>query len=98
MPAHISPTAAKVYLGCSLRFYFERILELPSRTSVALHLGKTVHAALQSFHLARWRGQDDSVEAITNAFDESFVTLEKEDGPVDYKDDKAPVKKLVKTG
>ena len=56
---------------------------------MALHLGKTVHAALQSFHLARWRGQDDSVEAITNAFEESFVTLEKEDGPVDYKDDKA---------
>ena len=89
MPAHISPTAAKSYLGCSLRFYFERILCLPSKTSVSLHLGKAVHAALQAFHLARWRGQDDSVEAVAAAFEESFETLEKEDGPVDYKDEKA---------
>ena len=89
MPAHISPTAAKSYLGCSLRFYFERILCLPSKTSVSLHLGKAVHAALQAFHLARWRGQDDSVEAVAAAFEESFDTLEKEDGPVDYKDEKA---------
>lgn len=89
MPAHISPTAAKSYLGCSLRFYFERILCLPSKTSVSLHLGKTIHAALQAFHLARWRGQDDSVEAVAAAFEESFVTLEKDDGPVDYKDEKA---------
>ena len=86
LPVHISPSAAKNYLGCSLRFYFERILELPSRTSVALHLGKAIHAALQAFHLARWRGQDDSVEAVTTAFEESFVALEREDGPVDYKD------------
>ena len=86
MPAHISPTSAKSYLGCSLRFYFERILCLPSRTSVSLHVGKAVHAALQAFHLARWRGQDDSVEAVAAAFEESFVTLERDDGPVDYTD------------
>ena len=25
-PDHISPTAAKSYLNCSLRFYFERVI------------------------------------------------------------------------
>ena len=25
LPQHISPTAAKAYLGCSLKFYFERV-------------------------------------------------------------------------
>jgi len=89
VPDHISPTAAKAYLGCPLRFYFERILCLPRRTSVSLHVGKAVHAALQAFHLARWRGQDDSVEAVTAAFEESFTALERDEGPIDYKDAKA---------
>jgi hypothetical protein len=25
LPHHISPSAAKSYLGCSLKFYFERV-------------------------------------------------------------------------
>jgi hypothetical protein len=41
-PEHISPTAAKSYLTCSLRFYFERVLQLPKPTSPALHLGKAM--------------------------------------------------------
>ncbi|MGJ8644153.1 MAG: RecB family exonuclease [Luteolibacter sp.] len=87
MPTHISPTSAKSYLGCSLRFYFERVACIPKPTSPALHLGKAVHAALQSFHLARWRGGDDSAEAVAQAFEESLVRLEKEEGAVNYKDD-----------
>ena len=86
LPDHISPTAAKSYLGCSLRFFFERVACLPRPTSPALHLGKAVHRALQSFHLARWRGEDDSVEAVTASYEDSFLTLEREEGPVSYKD------------
>lgn len=84
LPTHISPTAAKSYLNCSLRFYFERVACLPRPTSPALHLGKAVHAALQSFHLARWRGGDDSPEAVATAFEESFLRLEREEGPVSH--------------
>ena len=36
LPDHISPTAAKAYLGCSLRFCFERVACIPRPTSVAL--------------------------------------------------------------
>jgi len=87
LPAHVSPTAAKSYLSCSLRFYFERVVCLRRRTPVALHLGKAVHSALQAFHLARWRGGDDSPEAVATAFEKSFADLEASEGPVNYKDD-----------
>jgi putative RecB family exonuclease len=87
LPDHISPTAAKAYLGCSLRFYFERVACIRKATPVALHLGKAVHAALQAFHLARWRGTDDSPEAIATAFDKAFTDLERDEGPVNFDDD-----------
>ena len=86
LPDHISPTAAKAYLGCSLRFYFERVACIRKPTSAALHLGKAVHAALQAFHLARWRGADDSPETIAAAFGKSFDDLERDEGPVNFDD------------
>lgn len=86
LPDYISPSAAKSYLSCSLRFYFERVIQLRKRTTPALHLGKAVHAALQSFHLARWRGSDDSPEVIAGAFEDSFLKLEREEGPVRWKE------------
>jgi len=87
LPNHISPTAAKAYLGCSLRFYFERVVCIRKATPVALHLGKAVHAALQAFHLARWRGADDSPESIAAVYDKSFTALERTEGPVNFDDD-----------
>ncbi len=86
-PKHISPSAAKSYLSCSLKFYFERVLQLPSPTSPALHLGKAVHAALQKFHLALWRGGDHEPETVSGFFTEAFDALEKEEGPVKWKGD-----------
>ena len=86
LPGHISPTAAKAYLGCSLRFWFERVACIRKATPDALHLGKAVHAALQAFHLARWRGGDDSPETIASAFDKAFADLERDEGPVNFDD------------
>ena len=87
LPEHISPTAAKSYLACSLKFYFERVARIRKRVPVALHLGKAVHAALQAFHLARWRGGDDSPEAVAAAFEKSFTSLERDEGPVNFAND-----------
>ena len=87
LPDHISPTAAKAYLSCSLMFYFERVACIKKQTPAALHLGKVIHAALQAFHLARWRGADDSPETIAAAFEKSFVDLERDEGPVKFKND-----------
>jgi putative RecB family exonuclease len=87
LPDHISPTAAKSFLSCSLMFYFERVACIRKKTPAALHLGKAVHAALQVFHLARWRGGDDSPETIAGAFEKAFADLERDEGPVNFKDD-----------
>ncbi len=86
LPGHISPTAAKSYLGCSLKFCFERVMRIQKPVPPALHLGKAVHAALQAFHLARWRGGDDSPAATAAAYEEAFVRLERSEGPVRFKD------------
>lgn len=87
LPEHISPTAAKAYLGCSLKFYFERVVCIRKKTPAALHLGKAVHAALQAFHIARWRGGDDSPETIAAAYEDAFARLERDEGPVNFEDD-----------
>jgi len=86
LPAHISPSSAKSFLGCSLQFYFERVACIRKRTPKALHLGKAIHAALQAFHLARWRGGDDSPESIAAAYEKSFADLERDEGPVNWDD------------
>jgi putative RecB family exonuclease len=87
LPRHISPSAAKSYLGCSLKFYFERVACIRKKTPAALHLGKAVHAALQAFHIARWRGADDSPETIAAAYEKAFTDLERDEGPVNFDDD-----------
>ena len=86
LPQHISPTAAKSYLSCSLRFWFERVACIRKPTTPALHLGKAVHAALQAFHLARWRGGDDSVKAVADAYEAAFLRLERDESPVNFDD------------
>jgi len=88
-PAHISPTAARSYLTCPLRHYFERVARIPKPTAPSLHLGKAVHAALQAFHLASWRGLDHGPAAIERAFHSAFETLEQTEGPVGYADEAA---------
>jgi len=85
LPEYISASAVKSYLSCSLRFYFERVALIRKSTTPTLHLGKAVHAALQAFHLARWRGGDDSPGATANAFNSAFLKLEAEEGPVRWK-------------
>jgi putative RecB family exonuclease len=69
-----------------LQFYFERVACIRKRTPKALHLGKAIHAALQVFHLARWRGGDDSPETIAAAYEKSFMDLECDEGPVNWDD------------
>ena len=82
---HLSASAVKDYLGCPLRFYFNRVLKLPQPVSPALHLGKAVHAGIQAYLLAQWRGGDMSAEAIVEAYRLSYDTMLEEEGPVTFK-------------
>lgn len=86
-PDYLSPSSVKSYLLCSLHFFFERVAQIRKPTTVALHVGKTIHATLQSFNLARWRGEDSSETAMEEAFSTHFLELEKTEGPVDYADE-----------
>lgn len=86
-PDYLSPSSVKSYLSCSLRFFFERVTQIRKPTTVALHIGKAIHATLQSFNLARWRGEDNSEVTMEGAFSAHFLELEKTEGLVDYVDE-----------
>lgn len=86
-PAYLSPSSVKSYLSCSLRFFFERVAQIRKPTTVALHIGKVIHTTLQSFNLARWRGEDSSEAPMEEAFSALFLELEKTEGPVGYVDE-----------
>lgn len=86
-PDYLSPSSVKSYLSCSLRFFFERVAQIRKPTTVALHVSKVIHATLQSFNLARWRGEDYSEDAMETAFSTHFLELENSEGPVDYADE-----------
>ena len=73
---YVSVSRLKTYLSCPLRFYFEKVLALPKPVSPALHFGRAVHAALQAYNLARWRGGDVSEAAVVSAFGTAFATPE----------------------
>ena len=52
------------------------MLALPKPVSPALHFGRAVHAALQAYNLARWRGGDTSEAAVVTAFAASYAKPE----------------------
>ena len=70
-----------------MRFFFEKVAQIRKPTTVALHVGKAIHATLQSFNLARWRGEDSSEATMEETFSIHFLELEKTEGPVDYADE-----------
>lgn len=82
---YLSASRLKSFLTCRLRFYFEKVMGLKTPASPALQVGKTVHAALQYYNLARWRGGDASPAATRQAYDKAFGELEVAE-PVDYGD------------
>lgn len=83
--AYLSASRLKSFLTCRLRFFYEKVLGLKSPASPALQIGKSVHAALQNYNLARWRGGDASPAATRQAYDKAYGELEAQD-PVDYED------------
>jgi putative RecB family exonuclease len=81
--AYLSASRLKSFLTCRLKFYFERVLGLKAPSSPNLQIGKAVHAGLQHFHTARWRGDDASLKPVLAAYRKAYSELEAGD-PVDY--------------
>lgn len=69
---YVSPSRLKNYLTCPLRFFFEKVLQIPKPGSAALHLGRAVHSALQAFNKARWRELPYSETSILEVYHAAF--------------------------
>lgn len=93
--AYLSASRLKSFLTCRLRFFYEKVLGLKAPASPALQVGKAVHAALQSYNLARWRDGDASPAATLQAYDKAYGGLEAAE-PVDYGD--SPRQDSIDTG
>jgi CRISPR/Cas system-associated exonuclease Cas4 (RecB family) len=82
---YVSASRLKSFLQCRLKFYYEKVLGLKSPASPNLQIGKAVHAGLQHFNTARWRGDDATSEQVLEAYHTAYSALEAED-PVEYGD------------
>jgi len=70
---YLSASRLKSFHICRLQWYFRYIQKLPSKVSPSLLVGKVVHAVLQAWNLARWRGEDSSVERMDLVFEACWI-------------------------
>lgn len=70
---YISASRLKSFHTCRLQWYFRYIEQIPSKVSPSLLVGKVVHAVLQAWNLARWRGEDCSIERMELIFEACWV-------------------------
>ena len=69
---YISVSRLKSFLSCRLRFYFEKVVAIPRPLSPNLHYGHAIHAGIQHYNKARWRGGDASETAVIAAYQKAF--------------------------
>lgn len=65
----LSASRLKCFQTCRLQFYFRYVEKIPTVTCPALITGQVVHRVLQAWNLARWRGEDASVERSQLVFE-----------------------------
>ncbi len=72
LTASVSASRLSCWQQCRLKFYFRYVLSIRKRASVSLHIGKTVHAVLQAWNMARWRGQIFNGELLKSLFEQDW--------------------------
>lgn len=72
LAATVSASRIGCWQQCRLKFYFRYVLSVPKRATAALHIGKVVHAILQAWNMARWRGQAFNTELIQAWFETNW--------------------------
>lgn len=75
----VSTSRLNCFHTCRLKFYFRYVLELFRSGAVPLFIGKAVHAALQRWSTARWRGEPYDQETILTAFREYWINTQEEE-------------------
>jgi len=67
----VSASRLGLWSSCRLKFYFKYVAQIkkPARQPSC---GKTVHAVLQAWNLARWRSQPQSEADLSDLFIQSW--------------------------
>jgi len=68
----VSASRLGLWTSCRLKFYFKYVAQILKPVTPALHAGKTVHAVLQAWNLARWRNQPRSQADLSDLFIQSW--------------------------
>ncbi len=73
---HLSASSIKNYLGCPLRFFFDKVLRLPKEPNLNLFIGKVVHEGLSLYNRAVWKQESIEAEQLQRNFDCAFNSVE----------------------
>ena len=65
----VSASRLNTFHSCRMKFFFRYIERIQKPGSAALHVGKTIHAALQEWSKRRWLGKPSGIEDIQLGFD-----------------------------
>lgn len=82
----VSTSRLNTFHQCRLKFFFRYVLELVKPGAVNLFVGKAVHAALQRWGVARWRGEPEDAETIKQALVDHWATARIEE-PVEWEEE-----------
>jgi CRISPR/Cas system-associated exonuclease Cas4 (RecB family) len=74
----VSASRLSTWLQCRLKFHLRYVAGVPKPPTAALHVGKTVHAVLQQWNLARWRNAPLDGDAITAVFEQAWSAQSEE--------------------
>jgi len=80
----VSASRLNTFHQCRLKFFFRYLAELDKPPTPALFVGKAVHAVLQVWNLARWRGEERDPEFFRTLLDTVWANPE-EDAAVNWK-------------
>jgi hypothetical protein len=64
----VSASRLGLWSSCRLKFFYKYLALIQKPISPAVHVGKTVHAVLQAWNLARWKSQVMDTSALKAVF------------------------------
>ena len=73
LTATVSASRLSTWLQCRLKFHLRYVAGISKPPTAALHVGKTIHAVLQQWSLARWRGVPLDSDAIGAVFEAAWM-------------------------
>ncbi len=79
LTSKVSASRLNCFLSCRLKFYFRYVLKLVKPATAALFVGKAVHAVLQQWSNARWRGQPRDPDTLRAGFLMNWITAQEEE-------------------